>query len=289
MQQMEAAAQRTTRSDGPEERRVYQPTNGRARLMAVLDDVRRGLELSRLSVALGWLDIKLRYRGSILGPFWLTLSTAVMIAALGVLYARLFHMPFGEYLPFLSISLVMWSFISTVWGEGAMIFVDNAGLILSSDVPFTVYITRAVIRNFIVMAHNVVVIAIVFYLCDVTPRHDPLILAGFALWFVDSLAVMTLLGVLGARFRDVGPTIATVLQIFFFITPVMWKPELAHSMEPWLIYNPFYPLIEIVRLPAMGQALPIKIWEAALIHSAILMVVAFLIFARFRARLAYWV
>ncbi|MEE8660384.1 hypothetical protein CGLAMM_03380 [Acetobacteraceae bacterium EV16G] len=114
---MEAAAQRTTRSDGPEERRVYQPTNGRARLMAVLDDVRRGLELSRLSVALGWLDIKLRYRGSILGPFWLTLSTAVMIAALGVLYARLFHMPFGEYLPFLSISLVMWSFISTVWGR----------------------------------------------------------------------------------------------------------------------------------------------------------------------------
>lgn len=286
---MEAAAQRGSWQKDQLEKRVYRPTRGGALFTAAYDDVRRGIKLSRLSVALGWLDVKMRYRGSMLGPFWLTLSTSVMIAALSVLYARLFHTPVQDYLPFLSISLIMWSFISTVWGEGAMIFVENSGLILSSEVPFTVYITRAVIRNFIVMAHNVVVIVAVFYLCGIVPHRAYLLIPGFALWFVDSLAVMTLLGVLGARFRDVGPTITTVLQIFFFITPVMWKPELAHSMEPWLIYNPFYPLIEIVRLPALGQALPLRLWEASAIHSAVLAILALLIFSRFRARLAYWV
>lgn len=47
----------------------------------------------------GWLDIKLRYRGSILGPFWLTASTAVMVAAMGVLYAYLMNMDVHKYLP----------------------------------------------------------------------------------------------------------------------------------------------------------------------------------------------
>ena len=73
------------------------------RALAVRDVV-DGLRLWRLAVKLAWLDIKRRYRGSMLGPFWLTLSTAVMIGALGVLYAALFHMDVSEYLPFLALS-----------------------------------------------------------------------------------------------------------------------------------------------------------------------------------------
>ena len=67
---------------------------------------------ARLAWTLGWLDIKLRYRGSMLGPFWLTLSTGIMVGSLGVLYSTLFHMNMHEYLPFLSLSLVLWGFLS---------------------------------------------------------------------------------------------------------------------------------------------------------------------------------
>src|SRR5471032_3184096 len=69
-------------------------------------DVAGGLRLWRLSWALGWLDIRLRYRGSMLGPFWLTISTGVMVAALGFLYAALWHMSVRDYLPFLALSQV---------------------------------------------------------------------------------------------------------------------------------------------------------------------------------------
>ena len=51
-------------------------------------------------------DVKLRYRGSILGPFWLTLSTLILVAAMGGIYARLFGMEVSHYLPFLTIGLV---------------------------------------------------------------------------------------------------------------------------------------------------------------------------------------
>ncbi len=61
-------------------------------------DVVGGIRLWRLAFALGWLDIRLRYRGSMLGPFWLTISTGVMVVALGFLYSALFKIDLREYL-----------------------------------------------------------------------------------------------------------------------------------------------------------------------------------------------
>ena len=60
----------------------------RARNRLAFADLSEGLRMWRLSWTLGWLDIRLRYRGSMLGPFWLTLSTGVMVASLGFFYAN---------------------------------------------------------------------------------------------------------------------------------------------------------------------------------------------------------
>src|SRR5882757_3806255 len=62
-------------------------------------DAIEGLSLWRLWVTLGWNDILQRYRRSILGPFWLTASMAIMVIALGVLYAELFKTPVNDLLP----------------------------------------------------------------------------------------------------------------------------------------------------------------------------------------------
>src|SRR5450631_1400576 len=75
-----------------------------ARNRWAMADVAAGLRLWRLAWALGWLDIRLRYRGSMLGPFWLTISTGVMVGSLGFLYAALFNMSLRDYLPFLALS-----------------------------------------------------------------------------------------------------------------------------------------------------------------------------------------
>src|SRR4051812_20162269 len=75
-----------------------------ARHRLAIDDVRAGLKLWRLAWSLGWLDIRLRYRGSMLGPFWLTISTGVMVGSLGFLYAALWHISVRDYLPFLALS-----------------------------------------------------------------------------------------------------------------------------------------------------------------------------------------
>src|SRR5690242_3738603 len=96
--------------------------NPPTRLAAAVADLVHGFQRSWMWSALAMQDIRLRYRGSLLGPFWLTISTIIMIAAMGLIYARLFHVDTATYLPFLAVGLVLWQFLSTVINEGCLTF-----------------------------------------------------------------------------------------------------------------------------------------------------------------------
>jgi len=267
-----------------------QPENTPARLRHALSDLAETARLWRLCWTLGWLDIKLRYRGSILGPFWLTASTAVMVGAMSLLYTTLFHIDVANYMPFLSLSLVLWGFIGGVVNEGATCFTQAEGMIRSMRLPFGLHAARTIIRNVLVVLHNVVVVVAVFAIFHVWPGRQAFwAIPGAVLWLFDAVAACLLLGTLGARYRDIPPIISSLMQIFFFISPIIWKPELITRGHAWLQLNPFYALIEIVRRPLLGEQASAHLWRLATLDSLVLWVFALLLFMRVRARLAYWI
>ena len=264
--------------------------NAERQRLAVADVV-DACKLWRLALTLGWFDIRLRYRGSMLGPFWLTLSTAVMVAALGVLYSRLFKMELHDYLPFLALSLVLWGVLANVISEACTCYTSAEGMIRSMRMPHTVHAMRIVVRNLIVLAHNVVVIVVVYAWFDNWPGWAAVrAIPGLLLWTVDGLAICLLLGPVGARFRDIPPIVASVIQIAFFVSPIIWKPELLHGPALDLLWlNPFYTMLEIVRGPLLGETVRLRVWASALGYSSLLVVASWFLFARTRGRLAFWV
>ena len=102
-------------------------------------------------------------------------------------------------------------------------------------------------------------------------------------------ALTLLLGTFCARFRDIQPIVNSVLQIAFFVTPVIWKPEQLGPRAVWLPLNPFYDMLEIVRSPLLGHAPSLLVWVAALIYSGILCGLAWMFFLRARGRIAFWI
>ncbi len=261
-----------------------------ARQRVAWQDVTDGLAAWRLTATLGWLDIKLRYRGSVLGPFWLTLSTAIMVLAMGVLYSQLFHMEVQKYLPYLALSLVLWNTLGGLVTDACTCFTSAESSIRSLRMPFTIHATRAVVRNVFVLLHNVVVIVGVFAWFDVWPGVTAFAaLPGIVLWVVDALAACLLLGAFCARFRDVAPIVGSIMQIAFFLTPVIWQPELITDNAQYLVLNPFYPLLALVRDPLLGVMPGPGVWIAAAVWSAVLCLFAWTLFARVRGRLAFWV
>ncbi len=262
-------------------------TLGRGR--QALDDVVDGAGLWRLGLTLGWLDIKLRYRGSMLGPFWLTISTAVWIGAMGVLYSTLFKTDLHAYLPFLATSLVLWTAISGLVGDACNTFLQSEATIRSMRMPYVVHAVRVVVRTVISLAHNVPVVLVVYAIFGTWGgMHSVMCLPGFALWTVDAMFVCIALGSLCARFRDIPPIVGSVMQIAFFVTPIMWRPEQLGTHGWWLPLNPFNALLDVVRAPLLGLTSPPHTWLAALCYSAAFALLTSLLFVRVRGRLAFW-
>ncbi len=266
---------------------------GRAKLQAASNDVLQTVQLWRLVLKLSFLDIRLRYRGSILGPFWLTLSTGVMVGALGFLYAGLFRLDIKTYLPYLTLSLILWNFLSALTAEGCICFTSSEAMIRASRMPLSLHAARVVIRNFLTFAHNIVVIVVVFALMrDVPGGQSYMIVPAFALWFIDGFAICLLLGAFCARFRDIPPIVGSIMQIAFFVTPILWSPAILVHRGIGIVlieWNPFYALLEIIRGPLLGTPVQLATWGVALGYSAVLLAAAGIIFALARPRIAYWV
>nr|WP_321986044.1 ABC transporter permease [uncultured Lichenicoccus sp.] len=262
-----------------------------ARRRAVRQDLAEGFALWRLAVSLGWLDIKLRYRGSALGPLWLTLSGAIMVASMGLIYSRLFGIVMHDYLPFLALSMILWqSFIGGLTADACTVFLDAEQIIRAMRMPFTVQVLRCVTRNLIVLAHNLVVPIGVFAIFRTWPGPAAAwSLPGLVLWIADGIAACFLLGSICARFRDIPPIVNSIMQIAFYITPIVWKPSQLGTHGWWLPLNPFDALLEIVRSPLLGVPAGLLIWASALGYSLLLWLAALVIFTRARPRLAFWI
>ena len=255
-----------------------------------LRDVDEGARAFRLWGMLGWQDIRQRYRRSTLGPFWLTISMGALVGGLGVLYAGLFKMDVADYLPFVAAGLILWGLISGLITEGCTAFIDAEGIIKQVNLPLSVHVYRVVWRNSIVFAHNVIIYVAAAVIFSIQPGWTGLLaLPGLALLCLNGVWAGLLLGLVSARFRDVPQIAASIVQVAFFLTPIIWKPELLPDRAFILEINPFFHLLELVRAPLLGQAPGLVSWLAA---SGITLggwLVTLVMYRRYRWRIAYWV
>ena len=103
------------------------------------------------------------------------------------------------------------------------------------------------------------------------------------------MAAALFLGMLCARFRDIGPIVGSTMQLAFFLTPILWKPKLLGAWEAWMPFNPFYALLETVRGPLVEGGGPPLAWLAAILYTLATVTMAAAFFVRFRSRVAFWV
>lgn len=256
-----------------------------------LDDVKRAIGQSQIAGMLGWQDVKHRYRRSKIGAFWLTISMGVLIGVLGVVFGGIFDTPIREFLPFLAIGIILWTYMSTIINEGCTSFIGSDALIKQLPLPLFIHVMRVVWRNLVTLAHNVVIIPLVF-LVLLRPVDWQIFLAipGLVVTTLTLTWVALLAGVLCTRYLDLTQIIASVLQIAFYVTPIIWMPSMLSGRRGLLFLdmNPFYHLIEIIRAPLMGQLPSLTNWSVALGLCVVGWGVTLTIYGRYKSRISYW-
>ncbi len=263
------------------------PGNERAAL--AVSDIIAGARASYLWGLLGWQDIRQRYRRSKIGPFWLTISMGVMVASLGLLYAGLFKIDVATYLPFITLGFIVWGLIASFITDGCSIFIGAESIIKQVNLPLSVHAYRTVWRNLIIFAHNLVIFVFVAIIFSIWPGWAGLLaLPGLALLCINGVWVGLLLGLLSARFRDIPQIVASVVQVTFFITPVIWQPQSLPGRAFLIQLNPFYHFLELVRGPLLGQAPGLVSWLVALGVTVAGWLVTLAMYRRYSWRIAYW-
>lgn len=255
-----------------------------------LGDVALAIQGRELWLFLAWQDIRLRYRRSKIGPFWITLSMSIFCLSLGAVYSRLFSAELHDYLPFLAVGFVFWALMSGMLTEFPNAFVDSAGYIKDVRVNPMSILFRLVTRHLITFLHNALIVAVVFAWFGVSPGWTLLwALPGVALVVLNLTALGVSLSLLGARFRDVSPITQSLVQVLFFITPITWFPRLLPA-DAWILAaNPFAHYLDLTRSPLLGEAPAPLSWGVAVLTLALFTACAAWLYSRKAARIPFWV
>jgi ABC-type polysaccharide/polyol phosphate export permease len=253
-------------------------------------DLTEGIGLFPIWWGLAWLEIKQRYSRSVIGPFWITLSTGVMVAAMGPLYGALLGQNVAGYIQHLAVSLIIWNFISGSINDAGNAFVGAEGYIKQISLPLSVYVLKLIARNSLMLGHNFAVVFVVLYFLP--PKNLELIWLtpiGLILVVGNLFWLALLLGMFSARFRDIPQLVSNIVQVAFFLSPIIWSAEMLPPSRRYLAdFNPLFHFIEIVRAPLLGEPLHLISWIVVTAFLLIGSAVTFMLFARFRARVPYW-
>ena len=259
-------------------------------------DLGRGWEQRQLWLQLGWQDIRQRYRRSVLGPIWITISMAVTAIALGILYSGLFGIELADLLPHVLVGMIVWTFIAGCIAEGSEVFVANSGLITHLPAPISIHVFRLVWRQTLFFAHNLVVY---FLMLVVFPQPlkwtDLSAFLAFALLVVNGMWVALLIGIVSTRFRDLPPVTQSIVQLLFFLTPIVWMYDVlqdnpAVAGRARLVeLNPLFHFVELIRRPMLGQDQQWHTWVVVIGITVVGWAMALLVMRRYRSRVSYWV
>ena len=253
-------------------------------------DIQESIRLWRLWTHLGWGDILKQYRRSFLGPLWLTLNSAIFIVVFSLIGAQLFNLPLDTYLSYFCLGHIYFSFFSATINEGCQTYIASDAFLKQTPYPKMVFVLRVVWRNLLMLAHSAPIALGVLWWTGLLPRIQwGWWGLGMVLVVAAAVYAVALLGALAARFRDVPMMVTSVMQIAFFVTPVMWQPaQLTERAQLVVHWNPLAAFLELLRAPLLGRE-PSGAALTMAVGAILLMALAYFVaYVRVRRRIVYW-
>ena len=244
-----------------------------------------------LTTTLAKIDLKLRYRRSFLGGWWNLITLLITMGALGFIWSNIFKTDLKEYLPYFASGYIFWNFITALINEGANAFIASESLIRQSKVPLQVYVVRIILKNLIILAINCTVLILIFIILNIhiTIYGMLMSIVGLLLGLLLITPAVLTLAIACARFRDLPQVIANVMQLMFFVTPIMWKRELLSADYQWIAeWNPLLLVLDVIRGPLLSIQPSLE--EYMFLVGAIIFVssVGGVVFRRYKKQLPFW-
>ena len=202
------------------------------------------------------INIKIKYRDSIIGPFWNVISSIVLILALSFGYSSFLNVvDLKNFIYYISLGIFTWIFISTCLNEGTSVLESKKNIILEKNININFFILELIFSNFIIYLHSFIVIFILLIISDThLTVYFLLSLLGLLIILLNLIFFINIIMILSPIFRDIKKIVENLMIIFFFSTPIIWSEEIMRPKLKFLLnFNPFYHLISIFRDPLLNK------------------------------------
>lgn len=240
-------------------------------------------------ITLGWLDIKSRYRRTVLGPFWIVLNTLVSIGFLGLVYKTIFNIPLRDFLPYIAAGIILWNLIFSNTTESCYAFISQKFLLQGIPIGPELILIRLVCRNTVIFLHNLLLLIIILLVLQQGLSWSAILaIPGLILIFLISISFGIILAYSSVRFRDLPQIVSSLLSIFFLATPIIWPQRLLGENQLLAVLNPLTHIISVVRNPLLGTTPSLISWIVVWLIFLLSGILAIVINRRYNHRILYW-
>jgi len=227
----------------------------RDQFKAALADFRGTWVDRRIWILSAIVTVGNKYRRTILGPWWMTLTTVIFVFGLSILRIGLGGGDLREAIPYVGIGFIVFTLITSGITSGANVYASAGTQLSTSRQPYSAYVFRANAVGFIDFLHDAVVILLLalIFAIPLTLGWSVSILA-VVLILVSSVGLGLWLGPLVARFRDIGPFVGAMIRLLFFLTPIFWSIDQVDATgQEWIAwFNPLTYQLLAFRDPILG-------------------------------------
>ncbi|WP_109259390.1 ABC transporter permease [Hyphobacterium indicum] len=252
-------------------------------------DLHRGLKLWRLWFELALDDLRQRYRRTVFGALWVSVSYLVFAVTIALIGSQMTGTALYPFMVYVAVGYLAWNFINASVTDGCTVFINTENWIAGLRLPFSLFVFQSIARETIIFGYGGAIAAAIIVLTGHDLAWTALAaLPALMLYLINAVASHLFFGVLVTRYRDIAQIIQTAMRVLFFLTPLIWTPEQAGGLRDWLWWNPFTYFIDIFRAPIVDGIIPWSSWLFCLTFSAVFCLIAFSLFAHFRRRIVFW-
>jgi lipopolysaccharide transport system permease protein len=244
-------------------------------------------------MALVRIDLKNRYRRSVIGVGWSLLHPILMTIVLCTVFSQLFEMPIKTYAPFLMSGLVFWIYITAAMSQGCHCFIQGEPYIRQHPAPLAIYPLRTVLGGGIhfLMGMAVVLILAGLFIGFSNPVALVSLVPTLLLMFIFGWSLAILMGVMNVLFQDCQHLVEVLIQVLFYVTPIMYTPEMLETRGlNWVVYlNPIAIMLELLRKPILDGEMPSALaYGQGLIAVSIAAVAAVLTLSKIEKKMIFY-
>jgi ABC-type polysaccharide/polyol phosphate export permease len=240
------------------------------------------------------IDLRARYRRSMLGIGWSLVRPLAMCTVLCVVFSKIFNQPIVDFGPYLLLGLSVWQFLIESAIGGCTCFVVAANYIRQQPLPLAIFPLRTVLGAGFhgLIALGVGLLLILVLRGPANLIHIPMLAIAVVLIFLLGWLMAILAGLAHAHFPDTQHLLEIGFQILFYLTPVMYPPEFLASrgrIALMLNLNPITHFLDLVRRPLLyGEIPPPEVYLVAVGTLGVLALLAVWMLRKLEKSLVFW-